>query len=331
MGTLDTESAVSGMGDGVRLRAGAAPQLVTALECDRPAVASTRHARAIELGHSVLLYRDTIRAHQNLANVPPAELARRVAGSSDLYQDDGRKPAASVNFVVAHDGLTLDDLYSCNGPSNAQPWPYGPSDGGTPNNLSWDHGGDRSAQRQAARTGMALLMLSAGVPMMTGGDEMLRSLRCNNNAYNLDSVANWLDWGAAGANASFTRFVKKLLAFRRAHPAVRPAAYGYAIAWLRDDGGPADATYLDDSTRHFLAWRQDFAGDASIYVGYNGYWGSVTATLPPPPAGGQWVRVSDTAAWMEDRDNFVADADGDAMDGPTYGLSPRSLLILVSR
>ena len=84
------------------------------------------------------------------------------------------RPWNSINFMVAHDGFTLGDLYSCNGKNNNQAWPYGPSDGGTDNNNSWDQGGVAADQRQAARNGFAFLMLSAGTPMMTGGDEYLR-------------------------------------------------------------------------------------------------------------------------------------------------------------
>ncbi|HVH80829.1 MAG TPA: isoamylase, partial [Stellaceae bacterium] len=134
-------------------------------------------------------YRDTLRQAQNklgVAQVSVATLATRFAGSSDLYQNNGRAPWNSINFMVAHDGFTLNDLYSCNSPNNGQPWPYGPSDGGSTDNNSWDQGGAATDQRRAARTGLAFLMLSAGTPMITGGDEHLRSLRCNNNPYNLD-------------------------------------------------------------------------------------------------------------------------------------------------
>ena len=293
-------------------------------------------------------FRDTVRADQNLMGVEPVtpgELATRIAGSSDLFGDDGRKPWHSINFLVAHDGFTLRDLYSCNGKHNGQAWPFGPSDGGEDHNRSWDHGGDPAAQRQAARTGLALLMLSAGVPMVTGGDEMLRSQRCNNNAYNLDSEGNWLDWGAAGSEAAFTRFTRGLMRFRAAHPALRPAEFftgrdrdgnGLAdITWLRDDGGRADGGYLDAADRHFLAWRIDGGelGDsaASIYVAYNGWSGQVTASLPPPRPGRSWYRVADTAAWMEGMSNIEDTADQDRMDGASYQLAGRSLLLLVER
>ena len=140
-------------------------------------------------------YRDLVRQAQNKlgsATVTTGQLATRFSGSSDLFGDDGRKPWNSVNFLVVHDGFTLGDLYRCNGKNNTQAWPYGPSDGGEDNNNSWDQGGVATAQRQAARTGFALMMTSAGMPLMTGGDESLRGLNCNNNPYNLDSSANWL-------------------------------------------------------------------------------------------------------------------------------------------
>ena len=129
-------------------------------------------------------------------------------GSSDLFQDDGRKPWHSVNFIVAHDGFTLRDLYAYNGKQNGQPWPKGPSDGGTDDNLSWDQGGDKTLQRQAVRNGLAVMLLSAGVPMITGGDEMGRTLFGNNNPYNLDSPVNWLNWKDKDANGPLFAFTK---------------------------------------------------------------------------------------------------------------------------
>jgi hypothetical protein len=116
-------------------------------------------------------FRDTIRRHQNklgIDPVTPGDLALRLGGSPDRFADDGRQPWHSVNFVVAHDGFTLHDLFACNEKQNDQPWPLGPSPGGSDNNISWDQGGDPALQRQAARTAMALLLLAPGVPMITG-------------------------------------------------------------------------------------------------------------------------------------------------------------------
>ncbi|MET0981646.1 MAG: isoamylase, partial [Telluria sp.] len=163
-------------------------------------------------------YRDLVRQAQNKlgsAAVTTGQMATRFAGSSDLYGDDGRKPWHSVNFITAHDGFTLKDLYSCNSKNNNQAWPWGPSDGGEDNNNSWDQGGIAADQRKAARNGMALMMLSAGVPMIVGGDEALRSMNCNNNPYNLDSSANWLSWTRTTDQSNFQAFTKALIAFRK--------------------------------------------------------------------------------------------------------------------
>ncbi|HJZ88609.1 MAG TPA: isoamylase [Polyangia bacterium] len=294
------------------------------------------------------IYRDTFRKAQNragIAPVTPGELATRIAGSSDLYQPNGRKPWHSINFLVAHDGFTQRDLYSYNSKNNNQPWPYGPSDGGSDDNKSWDQGGDPTAQRQAARTGMALLMLSAGVPMLTGGDEMYRTQFGNNNAYNLDSGKNWLNWSDRQTNQPFYDFARRLLAFRRAHPALRPAGFLTGndndgnglkdITWYRDDGGEADGGYMGNSNNQFLAYRIDGGegGDSvrSIYVAYNGWTGTVTATLPPPAPGRAWYRVSDTASWDEPSGNFRVPGAEDRMDGATYGVSPRSVVVLIEQ
>jgi glycogen operon protein len=295
-------------------------------------------------------YRDTVRRDQNelgSAAVTPGTLATRFAGSSDLYGDDGRRPFNSVNFLVAHDGFTLHDLYACNTKNNGQPWPYGPSDGGSDQNDSWDQGGIAADQRRAARTGYGLLMLSAGTPMLTGGDETLRDLRCNNNPYNLDSSANWLGWSPTAEQATFRTFAARLAAFRRAHPALRPVDFysggdgngnGLAqLAWFTPAGVAPDAAYWSDPGNHALAWRIDgteFADPApAVYVAYNGWSGDVDFVLPPPGAGRQWYRVTDTSTWAEGPDQ-VASPGAEALiggQGTGYRLRGRGLLLLVAR
>jgi glycogen operon protein len=142
--------------------------------------------------------------------------------------------------MVAHDGMTLKDLYACNGPNNNQPWPYGPSDGGESNNHSWDQGGVAADQRKAARNGLALLMLSGGTPMITGGDEALRTQWCNNNAYNLDSDKNWLNYSLSADQSTHKTFAQRLMEFRKAHPALRPAEFykGLRLERERDGADP---------------------------------------------------------------------------------------------
>ncbi|HEX6499459.1 MAG TPA: alpha-amylase family glycosyl hydrolase [Micromonosporaceae bacterium] len=295
-------------------------------------------------------YRDTMRRSQNklgVDDVTPAQLATRFAGSSDLFGDDGRKPWNSINFMVAHDGFTLDDLYSCNAKNNSQPWPYGPSDGGTDDNISWDQGGIAADQRKAARNGFSFLMLSAGTPMMTGGDEYLRSLRCNNNPYNVDSTANWLTYSWTSDQSTFDSFAKGMIAFRKAHPALRPGGFyssgdtngnGMAqMSWFTPAGATPDSTYWNSTSNHDIAWRVDgteFGDPASaIYVGYNGWSGDVTFTLPWPGSGRQWYRVTDTSTWAEGP-NQVAAPGSEALiggQGTTYVLHGRALLVLIAK
>jgi glycogen operon protein len=295
-------------------------------------------------------YRDTIRQAQNKLGsvaVSTGQLATRFSGSSDLYGDDGRKPWHSVNFVTAHDGFTLKDLYSCNSKSNAQPWPYGPSDGGDDNNNSWDQGSIAADQRKAARNAMALMMLSAGVPMIVGGDEALRSLNCNNNPYNLDSSANWLGWNWNADQSNFQSFSKGMIAFRKAHQALRPASFYSSVdnnsnvmeqlRWFKPDGGVADSTYFNDSANHSIAWRIDgseFADSASsIYVAHNAWSAQVNFTLPWPGTGKSWFRVTDTCTWSEGATQVRAPGAEDPVGGENtiYGVCGRGTLVLIAK
>lgn len=296
------------------------------------------------------IYRDSLRKKQNKLGVDVVtmgELANRFAGSSDLYGDDGRKPWHSVNFMVAHDGFTLNDLYAYNSKQNNQPWPYGPSDGGDDNNNSWDQGGVGTNQRSAARTGLAFLMLSAGVPMITGGDEALRTQFGNNNVYNLDSAANWLFWTRSTIETNQQTYATRLIAFRKAHPALRPANFYSGVdnngnvmeqlRWFKPDGNQADSAYFTSTSNHAIAWRIDgteFGDTASaIYVAYNGWSSLVNFTLPWPGAGKNWYRVTDTAPWNEGANTVVVPGSEAFIGGEftVYGVNPRSLLLLIAK
>ncbi|MBI3650740.1 MAG: glycogen-debranching protein [Acidobacteria bacterium] len=296
------------------------------------------------------IYRDTFRKAQNKLGVDPVTtgtLATRFAGSSDLYQDDGRKPWNSINFIVAHDGFTLKDLYSYNTKNNNQAWPYGASDGGEDNNLSWDQGNIAADQRRAARTGFAFLMLSAGTPMITGGDEYLRSLQGNNNGYNLDSIANWLNYTWDVDQTNFNTYAARLMAFRKAHPALRPVNFYSAIdnngnvmeqlRWFKPDGNVADNAYFTDVNNHAIAYRIDgteFADpNSAIYVAYNGWSGNVTFTLPWPGAGKNWYRVTDTSNWNEGANTVVVPGSEAFIGGEftTYVLNGRAVLLLIAK
>lgn len=295
-------------------------------------------------------YRDVLRQAQNKlgsAAITPGQMAARFAGSSDLYGDDGRKPWHSVNFITAHDGFTLKDLYSCNTKNNNQAWPRGPSDGGEDNNNSWDQGGIAADQRKAARNGMALMMLSAGVPMIVGGDEALRTLNCNNNPYNLDSSANWLGWTRTTDQNNFQAFTKAMIAFRKAHPALRPANFYSSVdnngnvmeqlRWFTPSGGVADAAYFNNAANHAIAWRIDGTefGDtaSSIYVAHNAWSAQVNFTLPWAGTGKSWYRVTDTCTWAEGAAQVQAPGSEVLVGGENtnYGLCGRGTLLLIAK
>jgi len=291
-------------------------------------------------------FRDDIRADQNLAgitDVTTGSLANRFSGSWELFGDDGRGPSASVNFVSAHDGLTHADIYACNDRNNGQAWPWGPSDGGTSNNRAWDQGGDADAQVQAARTGMAMLLLSAGVPMFNGGDEFLRTQQCNNNSYNLDSPGNWLSGTGPQDAPDFHRFVRNALHFRHDHAALRPETWRadgdgdgdgqWLIEWYTPTGR-TDAAYLDNPSNHYIGFRLDAdevdpTDVASIFVGYNGWGEGLGVVVPEAAPGNSWYLVADTHSWLGD---WLPPGEEALLDpDDTYLLGGRSLVVLIER
>jgi isoamylase len=168
-------------------------------------------------------YRDAVRRYWKGDSGLVAELGYRLTGSSDLYQRDGRHPAASVNFITAHDGFTLLDLVSydvkhneANGEENRD---------GTNDNFSWNHGVEGPAdgevnqlrQRQI-RNFLVTLLLSQGVPMICGGDEIGRTQNGNNNGYAQDNETSWYNWELDDQRKSLLQFAQRLIAFRREHP-----------------------------------------------------------------------------------------------------------------
>jgi glycogen operon protein len=196
-------------------------------------------------------YRDTVRdfwlGGPRGAEIGVRELGYRLTGSSDLYQDDGRRPYASINFVTAHDGFTLRDLVSyvekhneANGEGNRD---------GTDDNRSWNCGVEGPSddeeviecRRRLSRALLATLVLSAGVPMVTAGDEMGRTQGGNNNAYCQDNEISWVDWSLLKTEGDLLEFAQSLIAFRAKHPVLRQRAFFL--------GRPVDESGLKD-----LAW-----------------------------------------------------------------------------
>jgi isoamylase len=197
-------------------------------------------------------YRDTMRDFWR-GHAPVADFASRFTGSSDLYADDGRRPFASINFVTAHDGFTLNDLVSYNDKHN-EANQEGNRDG-TDDNRSWNCGAEgdtddpgilalRGRQR---RNFLTTLLLSQGVPMLLGGDEVCRTQNGNNNGWCQDSELSWFDWDRASSPAAQEQleFTRRLIALRRNEPVFRrahflegeqPAPGLPDVWWFRLDG-----------------------------------------------------------------------------------------------
>jgi glycogen operon protein len=193
-------------------------------------------------------FRDTVRDFWRGEPSTVAEFASRLTGSSDLYQNDTRRPGASVNFVTAHDGFTLRDLVSYNekhNDANAEPNASGES-----HNRSWNCGAEGETQDQAVlncraqqqRNFLATLFLAQGVPMLLGGDELGRTQGGNNNAWCLDNDVSWVNWSAI--DESLLAFTRWVIAFRREHPVLRrrrwfqgrPIRGTVDIGWFKPDG-----------------------------------------------------------------------------------------------
>jgi len=193
-------------------------------------------------------YRDAVRRFwRGDAGMLP-ELATRVAGSSDLYGPSGRQPHASINFVTAHDGFTLADLVTYNTKHNEANGEDNRD--GDPNNLSWNCGVEGPTsdtavvelRRQQQRNFLLTLLVSLGVPMISGGDELGRTQGGNNNAYCHDSPRSWTDWRSTPDRLELLGFVRRLVALRAAQPVLRRRTFlgghrsGTAdVRWLRPD------------------------------------------------------------------------------------------------
>ncbi len=279
-------------------------------------------------------YRDTVRDFWRGEPGTLGEFASRIAGSSDLYQDDGRRPYASINFVTAHDGFTLRDLVSYNDKHNAANGEDG--NDGESHNRSWNCGVEGPTDDAAVlalrerqqRNFITTLMLSQGVPMMLHGDEMGRTQNGNNNVYCQDNPTSWVDWSLLGKNANIVGFTAGVIALRHAHPvfrrrrffAGRPIARPRRtdahnrwsglpdIAWFQPSGeemteqdwdsgfGKCVVAFLNGLGISEADPRGDRVTDDSFLLCLNAHYEDIEVTLPGEEYGGRWAIVVDTAA-----------------------------------
>jgi len=214
-------------------------------------------------------FRDSMRDFWRGHSSGIRDVATRLAGSSDLYADDGRSPYASVNFVTAHDGFTLRDLVSYNDKHNAANGEDNKD--GTDNNRSWNCGVEGETtdaaiialrRRQAANL-MATLCFSNGVPMLTAGDERGRTQQGNNNPFCQDNEISWIDWRPDDAWLDVYEITKQALKLRREHPALRQRHWFEGRPTMR--GGPKDLAWLHPDGREMTG--DDWADDGLETVG----------------------------------------------------------------
>ncbi len=241
------------------------------------------------------------------------DLATRLAGSSDVFGQGhpplSRGPIASVNFITSHDGFTLRDLTEYNAKHNEA---NGESNhDGTDNNLSYNHGVEgpsddaavQEARRLAMRNLLGSLVLAAGVPMITAGDEFGRTQAGNNNAYCQDNPLSWIDWDLAGWQHDLRATTRYLVGLRKAHPVLRPDTFYEGrdahedrrddLAWFRGDGTPATEQWWHDSSKRVLQMMRSLTEGADALVIINGFADPATVTIPAD-GGPDWALAWDS-------------------------------------
>ena len=296
------------------------------------------------------MYRDNVRRFWRGDGGQVSEFATRLVGSSDLYEGDGRRPSASINFVTAHDGFTLDDLVSYSAKHNEE---NGENNGdGSDHNLSWNCGvegptADPEVTRlreQQKRNLMATLLLSQGVPMICGGDEIARTQHGNNNAYCQDNETSWFSWELAPASREFLAFTQEIVRFRAAHPVLRRRRFFQGrrirgvdvkdLAWFDPHG--EEMTDADWHAQHVRCLGMRLAGDAidetderghriiddTLLILLNAHHETIAFTLPSPGVRHSWTLMFDTAETRTKKRRIRS--------GHTYELQGRSLVVLLA-
>jgi len=298
-------------------------------------------------------FRDTARDFWHGAPSTLAEFASRLCGSADLYQDDGRRPVASINFVTCHDGFTLTDLVSYNEKHN---WANTEDNrDGENHNRSWNCGVEgptddpeilalRARQR---RNFLATLLLAQGVPMISHGDELGRTQRGNNNAYCQDSDLTWMDWD--NVDEQMLEFTRRLVAFRTAHRTFRRRGFFTGRPVRRQAGTPLpDVQWFAFDARPMAEddWECDFGRSVALFINgevirersprgerhtddsfilcFNASEIMLEFIMPPAEFGEKWQVEIDTADSVEDEPVIVA-------AGGKIEVPARSLVVLIRK
>jgi isoamylase len=310
-------------------------------------------------------YRDTVRDFWRGEPGTLGEFASRLTGSSDLYQHDGRRPYASINFVTAHDGFTLADLVSYNEKHNEANGED--SNDGESHNRSWNCGvegvtddeGVLELRARQQRNFIATLLLSQGVPMLLHGDELGRTQSGNNNVYCQDNESAWMNWELAGKNAGLIGFVSGVAALRAGHPIFRRRRFFSGrslvrgagdneelndIAWFTPSGeemtaqdwssgfGQCVAAFLNGDCIPDVDKRGERVTDDSFLLCFNASSDDIEVTLPDQRYGGPWALVVNTATGevvtLSSGPGIVAAEPDTFPEGSTLTVPSRSLLVL---
>jgi len=277
-------------------------------------------------------------------------MAYRLTGSSDLYETGGRRPHASINFVTAHDGFTLRDLVSYNEKHNEANGEENRD--GTDDNLSWncgeegptDHPDVQQLRERQMRNFLATLLLSQGVPMICGGDEIGRTQHGNNNAYCQDTELSWHDWKPDRFERELFAFVQRLIQLRREQPVLRRHRFFQGrrirgsevkdLAWFRPDG--KEMTDEDWNKGYVRCLGIRLAGDAieetdakgrpiigdTLLILLNAHHEMLPFTMPAHKRGVRWELLLDTVGAERSRQAKLLKG------GDPYDLEARSLAVL---
>ena len=265
-------------------------------------------------------FRDTVRAFWKGDDGQLADFAGRMTASGELFNQRGRRPYASVNFITAHDGFTLHDLVSYNDKHNEAN--DEDNQDGSNNNLSWNHGVEgptddpeiNNLRLRQMRNFFATLLLAQGTPMIVAGDEFARTQHGNNNAYCQDSEIGWVNWDLDQDGKSLLMFVKRLIKLRMNYPILRRGRflvghYNEAlgvkdVTWLAADGSEMTIEQWEDAQGRSLGMLLDgraqvsgvqrAGADATLLIVVNAHHDGVDFTLPEVPQGTGWRRILDT-------------------------------------
>jgi len=292
-------------------------------------------------------YRDTVRKFVRGDKGTVADLATRIAGSPDLFEKRGRKPYHSVNLITSHDGFTMWDLVSYNTKHNEVNGEN--NQDGMNENYSYNYGVEgetdipeiNSLRKKQIKNFFTILMVSQGIPMILMGDEFCRTQYGNNNAYCQDNYIAWVDWLRKDQFNDIFVFVKKLIEFRKQHPALRRDRFftgtdldgnGIAdITWHGVRPYHPDFSYFSHSLAFMIDGEDVILGceekDNDIYVALNSWINDLTFTIPQLLKDKRWYRVIDTSQ----------DFPNDFLDEPalltksSYLVKSRSSLVLISK